>query len=133
MVPATEVVPEDIIQANEAPITFTTLPPMELGVPLTSVDYARYVEIREQIAQSPHGRAAYRMGGILWSLAMESKENFDDIINEILNGPSELGPTRGEYLFMDGVRHYNLVVQQDVADTICGVHGFKTGRHEAVG
>jgi hypothetical protein len=73
------------------------------------------------------------MGGILWRLAMESEENFDDIISEIMDGPSELGPTRGEYLYVDGLWYYDLMVITEVADTISGVHGFKTGLHGTIG
>ena len=118
LVPATQVIPDDILKLNEAPVDFTTIPPMDRDVQLTSADYTRYVELRQKIISSPHGRAAFRMGGILWRLAMESKENFDDVINEIMDGPSELGPTRGEYLFVEGFRFYDLVVTQTVADTL---------------
>ena len=134
LVPASQVViPDNIRQLIEAPIDFATIPPMEPNQTLSSADYARYVELRQQIIQSPHGRAAFRMGGILWRLAMESKESFDDVINEIMDGPNELGPTRGEYLFVEGDRYYDFVVRSSVAYTMCGVHGSQTGRQNAPG
>ena len=132
LVPASEVIPDDIIKSNEAPMDFTTIPAMASDN-LTSADYRRYEELRECIVKSPHGRAAFRMGGILWRLAMESAENFDDIINKIMDGPCELGPTRGEYLYIEGLRYYDLCVSTEVVDTICRVHGFNTGQHGKIG
>ena len=73
------------------------------------------------------------MGGILWRLAVKSKEIFDDVINEIMEGPNELGPARGEYLFIEGDRYYDLVVRSSVAYTMCGVHGLETGQCNAPG
>ena len=133
LVPATKVIPDDILKLNQAPDDFTLIPPLDPKLPLTSADYMRYLEIREKIIKSPHGRAAFRMGGILWRLAMESTENFDDVVSEIMEGPCELGHTRGEYLFVEGLRYYDLVVIPSVADTICGIHGLETGRNKSPG
>jgi hypothetical protein len=133
LVPRSEAVPEHIVKLNEAPIDFTALPPLKPNVRLTSDDYSKYVDLRKEIIKSPHGRAAFRMGGILWRLAMESEENFDDVISEIMDGPSELGASRGQYFVVEGFTYYDLLVVKDVADTICGMHGFKTGRNDTPG
>ena len=133
LIPATQPLPDEILKQNEAPANFTTIPPADLNVPLTPEDYTRYVEIREDIIKSPHGRAAFRMGGIVWRLAMESQGNFDEVINEIMDGPSEYGVTRGEYMFIQGMRYYDLSVTTAVADTICGVHGLEIGDNKAAG
>lgn len=94
---------------------------------MNSADYTNFVHLQQEIVHSVHGRPAFRMGGILWRLAMESVEVFDEIIVEVLNGPKELGPTGGEYLFLNGNRFYDHIVKPVLGDTICGVHGFKTG------
>ena len=133
LTPATEVIPESILELNKAPDEFTSFPPLDLTRSLNSADYARYVELRERITLSPHGRAAFRMGGILWRLAMETQENFDDVINEIMDGPSEQGPGRGEYVFVNKDRYYDLVVNEKVAQIMCGVHGTHTGQFQATG
>ena len=73
------------------------------------------------------------MGGILWRLAMESTENFDQIISEIMDGPGELGPNSGDYFYVDGLRYYDLVVSSLVSDTMCGVRGLSTRRFESTG
>ena len=133
LVPATQVLPDAILKLNEAPEEFTTLPPLNLENYATTDDYSRYLEMRQAIIRSPHGRVAFRMGGILWRLAMESLENFDDVINEILAGPSEMGALRGQYFYMEGQRYYDLVVKNDVSLTICGVYGIKTGQYMSPG
>ena len=127
LVPSTGALPENILSFNRAPEDFTTLPPLNPDIPCTPEDYSRYVTLRQEIIKSPHGRVAFRMGGILWRLAMESQESLPDVVSEIMAGPSEMGSTRGEYFFVEGVRYYDLVVNQDVGLTICGVWGLKTG------
>jgi hypothetical protein len=67
---ASLVIPNNIIKLHEAPLNFTTIPPMTRNVMLGTDDYTAYVQLRESIISSPHGRAAFRMGGILWRLAM---------------------------------------------------------------
>lgn len=133
LVLATKVVPEAILKLNEAPKDFTTIPPLNRDIPLNSSHYTHYVDLRQAIIKSPHGRAAFRKGGILWRLAMESEEDFQQVINEIMDGPSELGTKRGEYLFIEGLQYYDLVVSSEVGDIICGVHGTETGRHNTIG
>lgn len=132
LVPASQVIPNDILRLHKAPLNFTTIPPMTPGVMLNAGDYTAYVQLRRSIIRSPHGRAAFRMGDILWRLAMEAQENFDDLIDEILEGPSELGPASGEYLYLDGNRFYDDLVRPLVADTICGTHGMRVGRHQTI-
>jgi hypothetical protein len=58
LVPAAKVIPDNILRLNEAPINFTTIPPMDRDSTLSSADYTRYAELRQQFIKSPHGRVA---------------------------------------------------------------------------
>lgn len=133
LVPAPQDLPEEIVELHEAPAYLTTMPPMKEGVSLTADDYDTYVSLKNAIVKSPHGRAAYRMGGVLWRLAMECKENFDDVVEEILEGPCYLGSSRGEIFYIDGNRYYDDVVRPLVGDMISGIHGTKVGRNQSTG
>jgi len=56
---------------------------------------------------------------------MESTTNFDEVIDHILDGPSEVGPATGDYFYLNGNRYYDDSIPSWVADTICGMHGPK--------
>ncbi|KAF8814597.1 hypothetical protein BYT27DRAFT_7015826, partial [Phlegmacium glaucopus] len=84
-------------------------------------DYHSYLQLRQDVMRTPLAKPAYRMGGIVWRLAMESTANFDDVIDSILDGPSQIGPTTGEYFYLDGHRYYDDCLTPAVIDMICGV------------
>jgi hypothetical protein len=50
-----------------------------------------------------------------------------------MDRPSELEATCGEYLFIKGMQYYDLFVIKLVADTICRMHGFETGKQNTPG
>lgn len=91
-------------------------------------DYENYVETRERLVASHHCRAIYRAGGMLWRLAMESSGNFDDIIDSIMDGPSEYGALYGDYFTFDGHRYYDDCITLAVSDTISGCVGRDKGQ-----
>jgi hypothetical protein len=63
------------------------------------------------------------MGGMLWRLAMESTGNFDEIIDNIMDRPSEVGPTKVDYFNINGIRYFDESVLEYLADEISGMHG----------
>ncbi|KAF8802987.1 hypothetical protein BYT27DRAFT_7215024 [Phlegmacium glaucopus] len=77
-------------------------------------DYAKYSQLRQNITRSPHGNVAYRMGGIAWRLAMESIANFDDVIDEIMDGPSDTGPTARDSFEWNGIKYYDNCLTAEV-------------------
>lgn len=125
LVPSTKPLPEEIVEFNKAPPSFSLME----GIKPTydTQDYTDYVRTRNDIITSPHGRAAFRSGGILWRLAMQSLGNLNDIVDALLDGPMDLGPTRGEYFTLNGGRYYDYVVPPQIADTICGTYGLLGG------
>ena len=124
LVPAHRVIPEEIIRLNEAPAQFQTL--SWLNKPMQDAgDYTRYVEIRKTILASPHGKAAFRSGGVLWRLAMETTANINEIIDDIMDGPTDMGTTRGEYFEIGGKKYYDDMVPTAIGHTICGTHGLQ--------
>ena len=122
LVPTTEAVPDNIIDFNRAPESFSHLPPNKAGS-YDSEDYTRYVQTRNAIMGSHHSQAAFQMGGIIWRLAMQSLGNLNDIVNALLDGLLDLGPTRGEYFVFNGGRYYDYIIPPQIVDTICGTYG----------
>ena len=95
--------PHRVVDVSPQLVGFTGLPSIpDIKEKRTVAHYEEYVTIREMVMQAPEAKAVYRMGGILWQLAMESTANFDDLINGIMDGPCEVGPSRGEYFFIEG-------------------------------
>lgn len=109
-----------VLKMTQPPIT---LPVRDKKRRPSPADYAAYVNVREKLVWSPHCKAIFRYGGIIWRLAMESEGSFDDVIDSILDGPSELGSLSGEYFDIEGTRYYDDRIPLPVADTITGVPG----------
>lgn len=130
LVPAFQTNPQRIISLNPHLANFKGLPAIDnfKTEKRTVAHYNEYVAMRDFVMQAPEARPSFRMGGILWRLAMESTANFDDVIDHIMSGPSEVGPTEGEYFLLNGVRYYDDCVPEFVSDAICGKHGDKGGK-----
>lgn len=110
----------NVLDMTEPPVT---LPPKDKKKDTDANDYAAYVNVREKLIWSSRCKAVFRSGGIIWRLAMESEGSFNDVIDSILDGPSELGSLIGEYFDIDGERYYDDCIPRPVADTITGVLG----------
>lgn len=107
---------------------FSSIPAIpDLKVPRTIEQYKEYVEMREKVMKAPEAQAAYRMGGILWRLAMESTANFHDIIDHIMDGPCEVSCRTGEYFYINDKIYYDDNVSPHLVLAICGVHGAESG------
>ena len=118
-----------LIKSSPQLVDFEGIPSIpDIKVPRTVDQYLEYVRISEMIMSAPEAQAAYRMGGILWRLAMETTANFDDVIGHIMHGPCEVGVREGEYFYNEGMRYYDDCVPSKLALGICGVHGENGGK-----
>jgi hypothetical protein len=115
--------PDDIVEINKAPTSFQTLVPKPKGHRFNAADYTEYVSVRNAIVVSPHGKAAFRMGGIIWRLAMQSLGNLSDLIDKILDGPVDMGAGRSQYFVIEGTKYYDETIYPAIADTLCGMYG----------
>lgn len=122
LIPASKVIPDEIVKLNEAPDSFTTLPRMAKPKHDAS-DYAAYDKLRRTILSSPHAKPAFRSGGVIWRLAMENEGDIYAIVDSILDGPIDMGPTRGEYFQAGDKKYYDNTIPLVIQDTICGTYG----------
>ncbi|KAI0337894.1 hypothetical protein BDW22DRAFT_1304367, partial [Trametopsis cervina] len=82
----------------------------------TKHDYAMYEQERDRILQSPRGRTALMMGGIVWRLAMESIGSDD-----VLRGPSG-HHTKTDIVMTDGAPFIDDTLTEHELDIVCGVY-----------
>ena len=80
---------------------------MDRKVLKTAGDYAAYVTRRRLLIEAPEAKPAFRMGGIIWRIAMESTGNFEDIIDHIMDGPSKVGPTKVDYFVINRLQYFD--------------------------
>ena len=124
LVPAAEVKPIRVVDQSPNLVGFTPTPRIvDRKLLKTAADYAAYVTRRRLIIEAPEAKPAFRMGGIIWRIAMESTGNFEDVIDHIMDGPSEVGPTKVDYFVINGLRYFDESVPKLLAEEICGVHG----------
>ena len=124
LMPSSEEKPTRVLKTSSQLVSFTGIPAIpDIKVKRTVQDYYEYVSIRKKLMEAPEAKPAYRARGILWHLAMESVGNFKEVINHIIDGPSEVGPTEVEYFLIDTDKFYDTSLSSLVADTICRMHG----------
>lgn len=89
----------------------------------TTYEYCYYEEIRANFFRHPHSRAAaYKMGGIIWRLSLESTNALIDDI--VLDGPSDEVMSHGSHI---GGELWDDNISEDEMDLICGVYKVLTG------
>lgn len=91
-------------------------------------DYQLYLDNSRDVLTSYQSRSAFRSGGILWRLAMESSLTLGAVVDDILDGPSERGLFCGDRFTIDGVEYYDDSVSEQLAQDICGFVGV-TGKY----
>ena len=129
LVPSIDPKPSRIVKYSPELVDFNGLARIsDIKVPRTVDNYLEYVALRDRLMDAREGKPAFRMGGILWRLAMESTANFDNVVDHIMDGPCEVGPTSGEYFQINGNRFYDDSLSPLVANTICGMHGENGGK-----
>ena len=91
----------------------------------TTYEYNYYEEIRTSFFRHPHSRAAaYKKGGIIWRLSLEST---DMLIDEtVLGGPSDEVLSHGSCIGSDETL-WDDDVSENEMDLICGVYKVFTG------
>lgn len=89
-----------------------------------SVHYTAYTSRRDRFLMGPRGRAAAKMGGIVWRLAMEAMNP-----NAVLAGPSDESIETGHiYKFSAGnTSYYDDELSAEELRLICGVYEMETG------
>ncbi|KAF8888300.1 hypothetical protein BD779DRAFT_1470331 [Infundibulicybe gibba] len=86
-------------------------------------EYASYVERRDTLLKGPTGRAALKMGGIVWRLAMDVVP-----IKDVLRGPVGNASSYGQVLddAERGGKYIDDHLDETATDLICGVYAVET-------
>lgn len=122
LMPASHPIPLEILEQNCPPTSFQPLPAMRMQI-LEADDFQQYLNLCTEILQSPFGKPAFCMGGVVWCLAMDLDNDLYDMIDDILDGPMDMGSMWADYFEMNSLRYYDNIIPYQMVDMICGVHG----------
>ena len=129
LIPSFGDIPRRLIESSPQLQGFEGIPAIpNIKIRRTIRDHEEYVSLRQKILETSEGKVAYRMGGIVWRLAMEATGNLDQIIDHIMDGPCEVGPSPVEYFYINGNRYYDATLSEIVVNSIVGMHGKQGGK-----